>query len=207
MNHPVRGRINAALLQAIDGAMHRLYGARKSRLFAGAPPCVVEIGPGPGANLRYLAPGTRLVAVEPNERMHPALRAKARRLGVELELRPDAAEAMSLPAASVDFVCCSLVLCSVEDPARAIGEVKRILRPGGLFVCIEHVAAPADTFEARTQRALEKAWRWCFEGCNLRRDTTSLLLSAGFERVEVEPFRVNVAPAPVTHHIQGVCVR
>jgi SAM-dependent methyltransferase len=202
--HPVRGRLNAAFFRLVDGYVHRVLGERKAALLAGLPGTVVEIGPGTGANLRYYRPGTRLVAVEPNPHMHPALRAAAARRGIDLEVRAVGAEATGLPDASVDAVVSTLVLCTVPDPAAAVAEVRRILRPGGRFVVVEHVAAPPGTALAAAQRMMHRAWRWAFEGCDLRRDTGGLLRGAGFASVELERYRLGSLFRPVDDQVAGV---
>ena len=69
IDNPVRGRFNAWFFAALDGYMHWKYADIKSRLFEQAPPVVVELGPGSGANLRYLPRGSRLIAIEPNRHM------------------------------------------------------------------------------------------------------------------------------------------
>ncbi len=74
IDNPVRGRLNAWFFAALDGYMHWKYADIKSRLFGQVPSAVVELGPGSGANFRYLAPGTRLIAIEPNRQMHAVLR-------------------------------------------------------------------------------------------------------------------------------------
>ena len=204
-DHPVRGRFNAWLLGALDGYMHRKYAGIKPALLAGAPPVVVELGPGVGANLRYLPRGTRLIAVEPNRRMHASLARRAAALGIELDLRGLAGEALDLPSASVDFVFASLVLCSVSEPARVLAEVRRVLRPGGRFACVEHVAAPTGSGIAGLQRTLRAPWQWLFEGCDLCRDTGAALRSAGFARVEVRPFVLPTAFVPIRHQLSAVC--
>jgi hypothetical protein len=66
IDNALRGRFNAWLFDSLEGYMHGKYAAVKPRLLAGAPSVVVELGPGAGANLRYLSPGTRLIAIEPN---------------------------------------------------------------------------------------------------------------------------------------------
>jgi len=142
INNPVRGRLNAWLLVALDSYMHKKYAAIKSRLLAGVPSVVVELGPGSGANLHYLPAGTRLIAIEPNRQMHDKLRRRAEQCRIDLDLRELAGENLDLASASVDFVFSSLVLCSVDRPEQVLAEVRRVLRPGGRFVCVEHVAAP-----------------------------------------------------------------
>lgn len=168
---------------------------------------VVELGAGTGANLRYIPRSTRLIAVEPNPYMHRHLLRRARELGREIELLDVPGEAIDLPDASVDMVFCSLVLCTVEHPEAVMAQVRRILRPGGSFACIEHVRAPCGSGDYRLQRLLDRPWRWLFEGCHLCRDTASLLRSSGFAAVELEAFRLDTAIFPVAHQIQAHCRR
>ena len=204
-DHPIRGRLNAAFLALVDGYMHARYGALKTRLLGHVPPVVVELGPGPGANLRYYPRGTRLIAVEPNPRMHGALRRRAARAGLALELHAHGGERLDLPDASADLVVATLVLCTVRDPAAVLAEVHRVLRPGGRFVCVEHVVAPPGSRTRLLQRALARPWRWTFEGCDLRRDTAAVIRAAGFARVDLEAIAFDTILVPVRHHIAAVC--
>ncbi len=205
--HPIRGRLNAWLLSKAERLMHKQYGRVKSRLLASVPATVVELGPGAGANLRYLPRGTRLIAIEPNPYMHAVLRRRATEHGIELDLRGLAGEALDLPDASADFVFSSLVLCTVANPALVLKEVKRVLRPQGRFICIEHVAAPVGSGIGTAQRLLHRPWKWLLEGCDLCRDTGSTVRAAGFASVTIEPFVPKESPAIVRHHIVATCVR
>jgi SAM-dependent methyltransferase len=205
IDNPVRGRLNAIFFDALEGYMHWKYSALKGPLFASTPQIVVEIGPGAGANLRYLTPGTRLIAIEPNKHFHPILRKRAAEFGVQLDLRGLAGEALDLPSESVDFVFSSLVLCSVEDPAGVIAEVKRVLRPNGRFVCIEHVAAPEGSAIAKLQVAIKGPWRWIFEGCDLCRHTDDTLSAAGFSEVNIQPTVLPTVFVPIRHQIIADC--
>jgi SAM-dependent methyltransferase len=205
IDNPVRGRFNAIFFDALEGYMHWKYAALKRPLFASTPQTVVEIGPGAGANLRYLTPGTRLIAIEPNKHFHPILRKRAAEFGVELDLRGLAGEALDLPSESVDFVFSSLVLCSVSDPAGVITEVKRVLRPNGRFVCIEHVAAPEGSAIAKLQVAIKRPWRWIFEGCDLCRHTGDTLSAAGFSEVDIQPAVLPTVFVPIRHQIIANC--
>lgn len=207
IDNPVRGRFNAWFLAALDGYLHAKYAAIKSRLLSGMPPVIVEIGPGSGANLRYLPRGTRVIAIEPNRRMHPLLRRKARKLGIDLDLRGLMGENMDLPSDSADFVFSSLVLCTVDDPRQVVSEVHRILKPGGRFACVEHVEAPAGSRLQGLQRTIRTPWKWVFEGCDLCRDTGELLRSAGFSRVEVNPMVLPTIFLPIRHQITAVCTK
>jgi ubiquinone/menaquinone biosynthesis C-methylase UbiE len=205
--HAVRGRFNAWLLEVLDGYQHRKYGALKREMFGGLPRTVLELGAGDGANFRYLAPGTRVIAIEPNMHMHRRLRARAARHGIHVDVRVATAEALPLADGTVDAVISSLVLCTVPDPARALAEVRRVLRPGGRYWCIEHVAAPEGTVLAELQRALRRPWGWLFEGCETCRDTARLLREAGFASVEVTPFTLPTVFAPIRAQIAAVAVR
>ncbi len=168
--------------------MHRRYEERKRLLFSGLPSCVVEIGPGAGANFRYLQPGTRVIAVEPKRSLHGDLVRAAIRHGIELELRGGAAEELDLPDESVEAVIASLVLCSARDPAAVVRQVHRVLRPGGRFLCIEHVAARPGSLTALLQRLVRRPWAFIFDGCRPDRDTPRTIEEAGFGSVEIERF-------------------
>jgi len=206
-DHPVRGRLNAWLLGALDGYADRKYRHLKREWFGGLPHTVLEIGAGDGANFRYLDPGTHVIALEPNLHMHPYLRAAAALHRVTLDIRSGVAEQIPLPDGSVEAIIASLVLCSVSDPVRALAEIRRVLRPGGRFWCIEHVAATEGTTLARVQRLVRRPWRWLFEGCETQLHTAELLRGGGFESVEVWPFTLRTAFVPIRSQIAAVAVR
>jgi SAM-dependent methyltransferase len=205
--NPVRGRLNAAIFRAVDRYADRLFGAVKRAQFATLPGTVVEIGPGTGANLRYYRPGTHLIAVEPNPHMHATLAAAARRRGITLDLRSAGADHIGLPDGSVDAVVSTLVLCTVPDPAAAVSEILRILRPGGRLVFIEHVRATDHRVYGPLQRLLARPWRWLFEGCDLQRDTEATLAAAGFAGLSVRRYRARSVFLPINPQIAGVATR
>ncbi|MGC5224639.1 methyltransferase domain-containing protein [Micromonospora sp. DT81.3] len=202
--HAFRGRLNAAFFSVMDPYMEANLRSRKQRLFADLPPEVVEIGSGVGANLRYLPVGSTLVSIEPNRYMHDPLRDAAHRRGVRLDLRERMAEQTGLPDESVDSVISSLVLCSVQDPAAVLAEIRRILRPGGTFRFLEHVVAPAGTPTRAAQRILRRPWAWAFEGCSCERDLEQSIRAAGFASVTVERYRLHTPFLPFNTHIAGV---
>jgi SAM-dependent methyltransferase len=206
-DHPMRGRFNAAFFHLIDWYLHRTYADLKSELFAGLPSVVVEIGAGTGANMRYFSAGTRVIAVEPNRYMHSWLATRARKRGVEVEIHAGGAEHLDLATGSVEAVVASLVLCTVRDPKAVVQEIRRVLTPGGRFVCIEHVAAPPDSPIGRIQRTVHRPWQWCFEGCHTHRDTGTLLNNAGFSHVSIRPFTWQSPFLPVRPQIAAVCTK
>jgi ubiquinone/menaquinone biosynthesis C-methylase UbiE len=202
--HPIRGRFNSAFFRLMEPYLEWNLRKHKQRAFDGLPDRVVELGAGVGANLRHLPTRSTLVAVEPNPHMHRRLEAAARRRGVRLELRGCVAEDTGLADQSVDTVISSLVLCTVADPARVLAEVRRILRPGGSYRFVEHVAAPAGTPTRAAQRALRRPWAWTFEGCSCERDLEATIRSAGFSDVSVERYRLRTPFLPFNTHIAGI---
>lgn len=202
--HPFRGPFNAAFFRVMDPYIEHHLRPHKQRAFAGLPREVVELGSGVGANLRHLPAGATLIAIEPNRHMHARLRAAADRAGVRLDLRERLAESTGLPDHSVGAVISSLVLCTVHDPDAVLAEVRRILRPGGTFRFVEHVAAPDGTATRLAQRLLRRPWAWTFEGCSCERDLEGALRAVGFASVEVERYRVRTAFLPFNTQIAGV---
>ncbi|HSP18369.1 MAG TPA: class I SAM-dependent methyltransferase, partial [Myxococcaceae bacterium] len=107
---------------------------------------VLELGAGTGGNLALYPEGlTRLVLSEPDRHMRTMLQ---RKLGSrrDVEVIDSAAESLPFPEGSFDTVVATLVLCSVEEPARALAEIHRVLRPGGAFLFLEHVGARRGTW-------------------------------------------------------------
>jgi len=98
------------------------------------------------------------------------------------------------------------VLCSVEKPEQVIAEVRRVLRPGGKFACVEHVVAPVGSGIHGLQRLIKRPWKWVFEGCDLCRDTGETLRSSGFAQVDVQPLVLPTIFVPIRHQIAAVCV-
>jgi SAM-dependent methyltransferase len=204
--NPARGRFNSAFFSIMGGYIDWHVRERKSQVFADLPPNVVELGTGVGANLRYLPAGARLIAIEPNPYMHARLRRAAGRSGVELEIRSVVGERIDLPDDSADAVISSLVLCTVSDPTAVLQEVRRILRPGGRFGFVEHVAAKPGTATRFLQRVMRRPWAWVFEGCSCERDLTSLIASAGFARVDIDPYRIHSPFLPFNTQIAGTAI-
>lgn len=180
-----------------------MLGARKQALFAGLVGDVLEIGPGTGANLPLLPSGVRWTGVEPNEYMHAYLQNKASDLGRAADLRAGNAERLDMPDQSVDAVIGTLVLCSVVDVAATLREVRRVLRPGGRFVFLEHVAAPRGTITRRVQRAIRPLWQFVADGCTPDRETWTAIEQAGFAQVRYERFKIDLPLAFLAPAIAG----
>jgi ubiquinone/menaquinone biosynthesis C-methylase UbiE len=205
---PARRSLHHALfawtLKHGSAADRRLYGERKARLLGELRGMVVDVGAGAGVNLAYLHPSVRYVAVEPNVYFHRRIRKAARRAGVGACVVTGVAEALPFESSSVDAVLATLVLCSVADPSAALAEVRRVLRPGGVFVFIEHVAAPRGHPLRLVQKAIRPLWGVLADGCRPDRDTVAVIERAGFAEVEIERFSVPLGP--VSPHVAGRAV-
>ena len=145
----------------------------------------LELGAGTGANAaHYPAAVSRLVLTEPDPHMVEA-----------------GAERLPFDDASFDTVVCTLVLCTVGDPAAVCGEVARVLRPAGRLLLLEHVRDPGAL--GRWQDRLRRPWGWVAGGCHPNRDTRATLAAAGFDISALEPAALPAAPPLVRPAIRG----
>ncbi len=138
------------------------------------------IGLGPGHDLAHVPPAvTEVIAVEPAASMR---RISARRVGsTPVRLIAGVGEYLPLPAASVDTVLLTLVLCTVEDPVAVLREVTRVLRPGGKVCVFEHVRAREGSRFARLQDGLAHPWSRIAGGCEPHRRTRQAFHAAGYD--------------------------
>jgi ubiquinone/menaquinone biosynthesis C-methylase UbiE len=150
---------------------------------------VLEIGAGTGATLAlYPKSVTRLVMCEPDPHMRRKLEA---RRGAKVEISDSSIEDLSFRENSFDAVVCSLVLCSVADPQAALAQIRRVLKPGGRLVFLEHVAADGKPNRLKWQRRMEPVWKHLMGNCHLTRRTEAAIEAAGFriERIQRESMR------------------
>ncbi len=186
-DHGAISRFNSWFFNAFETYINRIAEHHKTQALRGiSGTSILEIGAGTGANFSYVPDGARLYAVEPSLRMHDRLRAKAASAGVELTVLGTGAEQIPLPDNSMDEVVATLVLCTVDDPGAVLAEVRRVLRPGGSFRFVEHVAAGDRTLRRKVQRWIRRPWGWLFEGCNPALETPALVEAAGFDEVTIE---------------------
>ncbi|MGC3999063.1 MAG: class I SAM-dependent methyltransferase [Anaeromyxobacter sp.] len=153
------------------------FGRWRAWLGAGAAGRTLDLGTGTGRNLPHLPQDLRAVALDPD----PRNLVRARRRGPATPLVRARAEALPFRDAAFDTVTCGLVLCSVDDPAAALQEVRRVLRPGGTLRLIEHVRARGAG--GALQDLLQPAWTWVTGGCRPNRHTEAAVEAAGFAAV------------------------
>jgi ubiquinone/menaquinone biosynthesis C-methylase UbiE len=178
MNHRLYDTVTAIAERAILGQIRR-------RLLNPLGGHIVEIGAGSGASFAYYTAHAAVRAFEPDASMLAGARKRAARSRARIELvQADDSAMDELPAQSVDHVVFSLVLCSVEDPLRALARARRILKPGGTLVLMEHVRGHGTP--ARWQDWLTPAWRCVAGGCRLNRSLEPMLRTAGFGGVRLQ---------------------
>lgn len=165
---------------------------------------VLEVGFGTGLNLPFYDPArvARLIGLEPAEEMFAMAR---RRAPVAFPLERLALEGERIPLApeSVDTVVVTFTLCSIADVASALGGMRRVLRPDGRLLFLEHGAA-RDPRVLRWQARVNPVWKRVFGGCHLDRDVPALLRAAGFAIESLHEGVVDGAPAIAGYGYRGV---
>src|SRR5688572_9440393 len=144
-------RLFAYMMSKSSLRYNELVADRKRALLGILHGNILEIGAGTAPNLAYYPDDIHWLGIEPNPAMFPYAQREAERLGMNIELRPGKSELLPVPNSSMEAVVSTLVLCSVGEPRKTIQEILRVLKPGGRFVFIEHVAAPRQTRLRRLQ--------------------------------------------------------
>jgi ubiquinone/menaquinone biosynthesis C-methylase UbiE len=145
---------------------------------------VLEIAVGTGRNLAFYPPGVKLTAIEFSPEMLAIARKRAEEIASQVDLREGDAQALEFENGSFDTVVLTLALCTIPDDRKAVTEVRRVLRPGGRFILMEHVRSPVLPVRA-VQRLLDPvAVR--FEADHLMREPLDYLAEVGFEIESVE---------------------
>lgn len=169
---------------------------------------VLEIGAGTGVNLEHYGTNvTRLVMTEPDRHMRRRLVDRVEVGGGGVEVLGAPAHTLPFPDGSFDALVSTLVLCSVADPAAVLAEIRRVLRPGGRLVFIEHVAAEEGSSRQRWQRRLEPVWKLLADGCHVTRRTDLAIARAGLDIETLERESVRKALPIVRPSIRGVARR
>ena len=201
------GRIFSAiydpLLKSTEDAGLR---ERRREVLAGARGRTIDIGAGTGANLGLFPENVEVVMAEPDPHMAKRLRRKLAEAGSDIELIEAGAEQLPFENGSFDTAVFTLVLCTVPDPAAALAEATRVLKPGGRLLFVEHVRAESPGI-ARWQDRLEGPWRLFADGCHCNRDTVASIEASPLTLDSVERGELPKSP-PITKPLTwGTAIR
>jgi ubiquinone/menaquinone biosynthesis C-methylase UbiE len=164
---------------------------QRQKILGRAKGAVLEIGMGSGHNLPLYDPGRiHLVwALEPNARMRTLAAPKAKQVSFEVRFLDLPGEQIPLADESVDTVVTTYTLCTIPDVAVALGQMRRVLKPGGELVFLEHGDAAHENVR-RWQRRIERGWKRIFGGCHLTRPIPRLIEQAGFRILDIDAMYV-----------------
>jgi ubiquinone/menaquinone biosynthesis C-methylase UbiE len=170
---------------------------------------VLEIGAGTGANiLFYPKNGIELTLSEPDKHMRTQLEEKVKDEGLDhVTISSHTIEENHKPDATFDCVVSTLVCCSVPNLASAFSEIKRILKPDGYFIFLEHVGAEKGTRRRRWQNRLTPLWCKISGNCHLNRETEIAFKNAGFTFKEIKRESMRKATPLVRPTIRGIAIK
>jgi ubiquinone/menaquinone biosynthesis C-methylase UbiE len=187
-----------------DKAMNR-QGTRdvRARVCAGLNGKVLEVGFGTGLNVAYYPQAvTTVLAVEPSGACMQMAEARIASSTVPVELAGLTGERLDLPSEEVDIVLSTWTLCTIPDLAAALGELRRVLKPGGIFHFVEHGHAP-DAKTARWQRRLDPLNQRLAGGCHLTRRIPESIEAAGFALQDLDAYYSEGEPKPWGYTYEG----
>ncbi|WP_243371448.1 class I SAM-dependent methyltransferase [Microvirga solisilvae] len=179
--------------------------AERERVIPLARGVVLEIGMGPGLNLPFYNPllVTKVIGVDPNDAFLHLGEERQRSSRVPVDIVRAPAEALPLEDGSIDTAVITYTLCSVDDPEQALKEIRRVLKPEGRVLFLEHGLSPEEDV-ARWQHRLNPIWRSLAVGCNLTRPVADLLTQAGFSIHDMEEYYLGGAPRVIGFHCRGI---
>ncbi|XP_003475830.2 thiol S-methyltransferase TMT1A [Cavia porcellus] len=171
---------------------------------------LLELGCGTGANFKFYPPECRVTCMDPNPNFEKYLVksiAENRHLQYERFVVGVGEDMRQVADGSMDAVVCTLVLCSVKSQEQILREVRRVLRPGGAFYFMEHVAAEQSTWNYFWQQVLDPTWHLVFDGCSLTRESWKALEQAGFSKLRLQHLQAPLSWVLVRPHIYGFAVK
>jgi ubiquinone/menaquinone biosynthesis C-methylase UbiE len=176
----------------------------RDRALAPARGRILEIGFGTGRNLTHYPPTVRRIeAIDPDLDLDRVSMPRIAHAAIEVDFHHLDAEHLPFEGERFDTVVSTFTLCSIPDVVHALGEVRRVLKPGGQFLFLEHGRAP-DPAVARWQDRLNRAWRPVAGGCHLNRPMRELIEGAGLEIGPVQHYYLERAPRFVGYLTEGV---
>lgn len=192
LQHPCFGRLYPKVSRWLDS---RGGSELRAQLLAPLTGRVIEVGAGNGLNFaHYPASVTSVFAIEPEDVLRSEARRAARSASAPISIVNARAEQLPAQDDSFDAAVVSLVLCSIVHPGRALAELRRVVRPGGMIRFYEHVRSPKPIIGV-IEDVVTPAWSVFAGGCHLNRDAPAMIQGAGFEIIELARFPF----AGVTH--------
>jgi SAM-dependent methyltransferase len=204
----LRDRLAPPIFEVMGRPMEKKAVIKEGRrkLLAAAEGRVLEVGAGTGFNLPHYPQGVEeLVLTDGLDGMLQRAERRAKRVGREIETTAAPVERLPFQDSSFDTVVASLLLCSVDDQDRALGEIRRVLKPRGQYLFLEHVRSN-DPKIARRQDRLERLWSALVFGCHPNRDTLPRI-EAAFAVEEVERDELPIGPKIVRPYVLGRAVK
>jgi ubiquinone/menaquinone biosynthesis C-methylase UbiE len=206
VHHPLFARVFDRISREAEEAGQADH---RREMLEGLSGRVIEVGAGNGLNFRHYPDAVaEVIAGEPEGYLRERARESAQHASVPVRVVDGVADHLPVEDESLDAGVASLVLCSVADQARALAELRRVLRPGGELRFYEHVVSDKPGF-ARFQRVVGHGWRLFAGGCHPDCDTAGAIRRAGFEveRLREFDFRPGLLELPVTPRILGIARR
>jgi SAM-dependent methyltransferase len=197
---------HVAPLVVHGGCSMNAFTRMRQRVIHGAEGIVVEVGFGSGLNLPHYDPGKvqQLIGIEPDQSMLAIARHEMARATVRAECLQASGEILPLEAGYADTAVVSYALCTIPNPLAALSEIRRILKPGGRLLFLEH--GRSERWHGRLQDRLNRPWGFIAVGCNLNRAPTQLIERAGFALLESNRERFANMLWLLGNHYSGVAV-
>lgn len=169
----------------------------RSRIVPQAEGDVLELGCGGGINMAFYDPAriNSFAGVDPSPALLDRSREAAQAIGLTADIRGGVGEALPFAGESFDTVLITFTLCSVDDQARVLSEMRRVLRPGGKALFLEHGSAP-DASVQKWQRRIEPVWKRIGGNCHLTRPITQAYTDAGFKIAQANKSYMPKTPRP-----------
>ena len=179
----------------------------RRQLLADAQGSILEIGFGTGLNLPcYPNQVRRITTVDPNPGMHQLAQRRIRRTGIVVDHRQLSGERLPFDDGAFDCVVSTFTLCSIDKVDQALREVRRVLKPGGRFLFLEHGLCPEPNVQ-RWQLRLNWLEQKLADGCRLDRNIAALVNAAGFGTTNVEQFHLEGVPRTHGYLYRGAATR
>jgi ubiquinone/menaquinone biosynthesis C-methylase UbiE len=188
------------------GMQSKVATAERRRVIPLASGTVLEVGVGSGLNLPFYGPEVqRLYALDPSRELWKMARKRVREVAFPVEFLAASAERIPLEDRSVDTVVSTWTLCTIPDPWLALSEMRRVLKPEGQLIFVEHGRSPDPGVEA-WQNRFTPVWKRVAGGCHLNRSIDALIADAGFDITQIER-GYRRGPKPMAYLYKGLAQR